>query len=702
MKEKKTSKGEMNMLREGREQIEERRRIATWWLRWEDLGWPSHDGMDRIKQRAEKMAKANVSAAMLFGTHFRWDFLPYFTILHDYIATVAEELHKNGVMLYDHHSVNLVHRYDTREQMRHVMLHSGPHLPFSPSREAAAAWTYRGKRLNDWLMRDVRDGSALYYPQYAAEGFCYRNPDFIDAYCDYVKRLVADTGIDGLSADDPVQYMHYSSCGCAHCRAELRRRTGLELPPVDDRSFWFNWENEVWHRWLDVRFDASADFLRRVSQVLPEGFMLTTCGGDSASPSANAKASDALCFMAGCNYVNLEMSGNTPPYKHDPVTVNKTVAERMINSSHHQAAARKAGYRCFGTGFGFTEQTADMVWAVNKAIDSDCWFSTLKDRLGLPEHILRTLPDEQDIVGHAFTFEKEHSFLFDGKQIGQLGVYFSYETRNYTYFGNVFKGYYRDYCYALRMLFNRGISAHTVFEFPESPEMYPVIILPSVARMSEGEMAAMRAYLANGGKVIVTGPSPLPECQNRWVLPKAPDEADPMACFSSIVNGVKHKAAPWMLDTEITPSDDEDVWQEPHSGLHYHPYRMSDGVLDGHILSLCERYIKPLPVKLLRSDGYLITMFRGESGLNVHLLAEDYDTDVDHHLDEIRFHRSRVNYINKVEPVGVTQTLCLRADRAPSVFTPLNDAPVSVTAEGDTYTVSLPQKTAYIILHFPD
>ena len=114
----------------------ERHRIATWWIHWNDLNWPDPDNYEKIKRRAEGLAKANVTAAMLFGTHFRWDWMPVFPLLHDYIATVAEELHKYGIELYDRHSVNLIHRYDTREEMRHVMLHSGPHLPFSPSREA--------------------------------------------------------------------------------------------------------------------------------------------------------------------------------------------------------------------------------------------------------------------------------------------------------------------------------------------------------------------------------------------------------------------------------------------------------------------------------------------------------------------------------------------------------------------------------------
>ena len=72
-------------------------RMATWWMHWEDLNWPDPDNMDKIKRRAEGFAMANVSAAMIFGTHFRWDYIPYLPLLHDYLATVAEELHSYGI-----------------------------------------------------------------------------------------------------------------------------------------------------------------------------------------------------------------------------------------------------------------------------------------------------------------------------------------------------------------------------------------------------------------------------------------------------------------------------------------------------------------------------------------------------------------------------------------------------------------------------
>ncbi|MBQ9097852.1 MAG: hypothetical protein IJY50_00280 [Clostridia bacterium] len=677
------------------------KRLANWWVHWADLNWPSGDGLDRIKRKAERFAEANITTAVLFGAHFRWDYLPYFTLLHDYIATVAEELHQRGVELYDRHSVNLIHRYDTREQMRHVMLHSGPHLPFSPSREAAASWTYKGKRLNDWRMIDVRNGSVLYYPQYAAEGFCHRNPDYLEAYCDYAKRLVADTGIDGLSAEDPVHYMHYISCGCPHCRAELKRRAGVDLPPPEDRSFWGNWENPAWRAWIDLRYDAGKAFFEKLQPCLPKGFPITTCGANSASPSSNGKGSDARHFLAGSNYVNNEMSGNTPPYQHDPVTVNIPIAERLVASSHHQAAAREKGVRCFSTGYGFTQPAANIIWAVNKMLDLDCCFSTLKARLGLPQHLLDRLPATADAIGAAFGFEKAHPWLFSGRQIGQLGVYFSYETRDHTFFGNLNKGYYKDYADTLRLLFHAGISPHTVFDFPKDPATYPVILLSGVAAMTKQEQKDLYAYLEAGGRVIATGPTPLAECHHSWQLPTRPTIGEWPEFYSTIANGVWHKAAKWVTDTVLPPSGDPDAWQQPLPGLYYHPHRMGEIKNPDTVLEICRQFMKKMPVEVIEAQGYLITVFEGENGTVVHLLAEDYDTDIDHHLDEIRFHRSRVNYINRVTAVGTSAVVRIAAGRAPDVYTPFETTAAKTEWQQGICTVTLPEHTAYAILHFP-
>ena len=48
-----------------REALNKHHRLVNWWVRWEDLQWPNHDGHDRIKRRAAALAKADVSAYVL-------------------------------------------------------------------------------------------------------------------------------------------------------------------------------------------------------------------------------------------------------------------------------------------------------------------------------------------------------------------------------------------------------------------------------------------------------------------------------------------------------------------------------------------------------------------------------------------------------------------------------------------------------------
>lgn len=671
-------------------------RIATWWIGWEDLNWPNPDNLDRIKARADGYAEANISTAMLFGTHFRWDYLPYFTLLHDYIATVAEHLHKNGVKLFDHHSVSLVHRYDTTEEMRRVMLDSGPHLPFCPSREAAKTWQYQGKLLNDWRMLDVKTGEPLYFPQYTAEGFCHRNPEFQQAYQTYVKDLIAHTGIDGLSADDAMYFMHHNACGCDHCRAELKKRAGIDLPPVGDSNFWGNWDNPAWHHWIDLRHDAAGDFYSGLRKVLPENFTLTGCGANSAAAPAVMSASDARTFLRGWNYVNMEMSGNTPPYKHDPLTTNVAVPTRLVNASHHQAAAREKHVRAFCTGFAHNTAAANHVWAVSKLLGADAWIGTLKARLGLPKKILDTLPCEQDIVGNAFGFEKEHPELFSGELIGQMGVYFSYETRNHTLYGSLIKGSFRDYSNALQLLFRQGICPHTVFSFPETPEQYPVILLSGVARLLPEELQAMDRYLQNGGKVVAVGPTVIPGCKHSWKLPNRLD-VPAGKFFTTVPDGIHVKRPDWLTDTPIPEPDDPNEWQEPRPGLYYHPHRLGDTNRE-QLLALLRAFLRPLPVQVLHTEGYLCAMAQNENGITLQLLAEDYDVDINHELDSIRNHRSRVNLLTTIRAIGVDRTVRLAAEGNLEVFTPFNDEAVSVARENSVYTLTLPESCSYAII----
>ncbi|MFA6931396.1 MAG: hypothetical protein WCT05_13805, partial [Lentisphaeria bacterium] len=450
-------------------------RIVSWWVKWADLDWPSPDNFDNIRRRADELASSSVNGAIIFGTHFRWDFLPYWDILHDYFATVADELHQRNIVLYDHHSAILVHRYEGREQMRQVKLHSGPHLPLAPASSAAASWEFNGYRLNSWRQIDILTGQPSYEPGYTAEHFCHLNPNFIESYLLYVKRLIAETGIDGLMCDDIGYANGWHSCGCQYCRQFFQEHFGYELPHHSDRTFWGNWNNPDWSAYTDSRFDSVARFYARVRSALPSpDYPMLACCSSTCSDDNVYSAHDILDQLAGCNIVNLEMVGNTPPIPGKDLTSD--LSGRIVVLSHHMAAAREKNLPTFGCGYGFTEPCANIIWAMNKMLAANCWFSTLKARLGLPEAILRTLPHDAEPISKAFHFEKTHPELFKGSPMAQVGVYFSAHTRKHSCLGTLSNGLTRDYADTLSLLFQNGFNPASILTMPENSHEFSVIV----------------------------------------------------------------------------------------------------------------------------------------------------------------------------------------------------------------------------------
>ena len=679
----------------GKTHSKECERFVSWWIRWEDLNWPNADNLDRIRRRADQVAASGASGAIVFGTHFRWDWLPFFEILHDYLATVADELHQRGVKFYDHHSVNLVHRYDTREEMRNVILHSQPHLPFSPCREAAATWRYNGSLLNDWRMYDVVTRKVLYFPQYTGEGFCYRNPDFIAAYCEYAKKLVADTDIDGLMADDTVHYLRFFSCACPVCRKALQERAGVDLPLATDANFWGNWDNPAWRAWIDLRFESTAIFQKAVRDVLPPDFPLTSCGSRSAAHTAPEIASDAVQFLKGCSIQHLEFCGNTPPYKHDPKTWNTPIISHFVNSSYNTAAVEKSGGRCLGAGYGFVEATANIIWAVNKCLGADCWFSTLKGRLGITAEELAKLPDDASPAGRAFRFEKAHPELFTSKLIRQVGAYFSCETRDHTLYGSLRNGHSQDFSNVQQLLAGAGISVGTVLDMPEDTQDYQLLILSGTAKLTETELANLSKFVAAGGKVIANGPCALPEANSPWQL-----ENRVRSPFFETVGSSAGGPGPmrWMSEPVAEPDLSGAAWNEVSPGIWYDPARLPDAAVAEGMLKLVRKFLRPLPVKLDGIGGYLAAVHKNENYYIVHLLAKDYDTDIDHRLDEIRTHRTRVTLITKVEPLNVSRTFTVETELPVEVYTPFNDDGAKVERDGGAVKVELPDKCSYAVV----
>ena len=189
-----------------------------------------------------------------------------------------------------------------------------------------------------------------------------------------------------------------------------------------------------------------------------------------------------------------------------------------------------------------------------------------------------------------------------------------------------------------------------MFSFPENAETYPVILLSGVARMNEGEKAAMKRYMAAGGKVIAVGPTAVDGCENSWKLPNRLD-VPAEDFFTTVPDGVHIQLSEWFRNTDVERPNDPDTWQQPAEGLFYHPHRWGE-INAERVLELVRTYAKPMPINVTQAKGYFSTVRQDDSGFVVQLLAEDYDADINHELDAIRTHRSRVNLLTTITPIG--------------------------------------------------
>ena len=248
-------------------------RMVSWWLRKDALPWPNEALQDQFRRRADQLAKAGANSAIIFGAHFRWDFCRVWEPLHALIRFVADELHSRNIILFDHHSSVLTCYYNRDPERFEHTYSNHRQVLISPPASAPLP----ENELDDWKMIDVMTGFPAFLPQYGAQEFCMNNLDFAAAYANYVRRLVADTGIDGLMSDDAVFYPRFRSCGCRHCRQRFFREYGHVLPPVDNLDFWGNWKNSAWRNWVQMRFQTTQDFFARITAAVPPGMRLMSC-----------------------------------------------------------------------------------------------------------------------------------------------------------------------------------------------------------------------------------------------------------------------------------------------------------------------------------------------------------------------------------------------------------------------------------------
>lgn len=676
-------------------------RAVSWWVTWDDLLWPDKDAEDKVKRRADAMAENGCNAAVFFGFHFRWDYMPVWGRVHDYIATVARELHERDCMLFDHYSSVLTHRPRTKEEAWDIWQRNRHHVPFYPHPREAASWTFEGKRMNDWRMVDVETREPCWMASYTCEQYCMNNPDFVEAYQTYVNRLIEETQIDGLMSDDGIFYPGWRACACEHCLARFRTEYGRELPPTGDTSFWGNRGSEAFKDWIALRFQSVGDFLGTTKAVVPKDFPLMTCCSSSDSWNAPQVAMTYQDFIDHANIIMLEMCGSTP-------ALNGRWDSRVSSQLLHLGIARDHDVPCFGLGYGFFEDTGFFVWALNKFLGSDTWFSTLKGRLGLRPAETAHLADDPDLVGEGYCFERDNPTLFTGRAETPVAVLFSRATRDY--YGQNPQDYTLDYMQTCNLLMSAGVPFGVVTAVPFNASDWPVLVLSSAVCLSNDERARLDAYLEAGGTVIAAGPTGLRDERAN------PTEKDWLAGYGIAVSldeperggvyppssGLKPETSTCTatFDGQELPPADWCTLDVGKGTLHWRPARVQHAQDNA---GLAQRAAEAIPeaerIVASRPAGWFVRVHRDGNRLLVHGLPEQVG---------IQTSGTLYNHFNKQEiaehidyPAPPSEPLVLNVPPGATVLlhSPDLDAPIEQQAEeGTRVKVDLSAVRRYFIV----
>ena len=488
------------------------KKAASWVTVLDDLLWPDNKIIDRIKYRAEKFAEAGIDMAINYGFHMRFDFSDYFGQLHGYYNNVCEELHKRGIKFMDHYSCNLIERPRTEEEFfrlhnthrHHVLLHKDPY--------AAKFAQYDGHLFQNICEKRVDDGTRGYTPNYQAELFCHNNPEFLEMHKSYLNRLLREVPIDALEIDDMCDYGSLASCCCDYCLDRFRRDYGHELPPFEDKSFWGdtskhptqwgNYDNPVFRDWILFKQDGIADHVKMVKEVVGEMPLMTCCS--ATGPSVlNTLALNLENMSPDLDLLMLENCGMSV----DTINWTRTDAEALMQKNiafnMGDAPAIALSYCAYKPG-------AYLGWSLARFWGVSNWSSTMIGRL---DHDPGDIPDISELVAPCNNWEDRYSALdpATGSDIADVRLVNSIFNRL-----NCFKDSDGNEHWTKVSAWSRSfVNTNVGYRFVRCDELANAdrlmqektpLVVDNCGCVSDAQWIAIKAYLDNGGKMILSLP----------------------------------------------------------------------------------------------------------------------------------------------------------------------------------------------------
>jgi hypothetical protein len=364
----------------------------------------------------------------------------------------------------------------------------------------------------DWLQRKITGEPAIFG---GGTAFWIAKGDedvWVSPYASewrkiYMERVrqIAGTGIDGIYVDIPYWMTHFDGWEDTWASfddatvAAFQKQTGLDakhdlkLGDFSDPNF---------RRWIDFRIQSLTDFMQEIDQT---------------AKAVNPQIKTIPEIYPGIEEESVRVGADV----YSLYAVTDAIAhEYEFGGGDHMAASRtpfdwfryQIGMQTFRA---FAEGKA--TWILNYSWDGDpkvhapdamqnLFMSEVMAGANVWDAATHVMSGSNDLATRKLVFAwiaaHEKTFYRPRKPIDPVGIYFSPTTRNYYS-----KEFLASYQGTLLLL----IQAHREYQIvtPRTLASFhgKTLVLPDVRILSKEETAALRNYVAGGGKIIAAGAS---------------------------------------------------------------------------------------------------------------------------------------------------------------------------------------------------
>jgi hypothetical protein len=405
-----------------------------------------------LERRMRELADTGYNAVICSGLHFHLCFLDRWEMWKKNMTAIVESAHRHGMKVIEHYDVPVIFNF-------------GKGLPYLLEHV-------------DWLQRDVRtDCPSLH-------AVCLNHPEFRQDYLRRLENFVRATKVDGVMLDECC-FADEGLCGCRWCRAKFTADTGCSLPSDDSSPSLFNNDDPLWVTWLKWRVhnvgDWWVDVRRMLNKVNPNISILiyTTHSGFTTNTSMRDGGNDLAEDARACDFLGTEIMSRNVFDCYRPVMAHRKMKTGL---------GRHFGSPIYGLVYHIDDPNFAYVgWALCQMNGQSTWMSTIEG-----ENMKR-------YVDWPFQMDSRHAV-----PVADVGVLFSNYTRS---FGRLMSQV------SDALGFSETLSdAHLQHDFLidddirlETLRRYKLLVLPSCGCMSAEQVQQIERYVAEGGKLLVSG-----------------------------------------------------------------------------------------------------------------------------------------------------------------------------------------------------